>query len=244
MYTFFCYWKPVWRICVNCRFCIHALTHTLNPPFCFSEAIAPFGQTMHPVSTSPPLAQINVCLTRVLLAARWEAPKEQFKTITSILFGHGGEKNHKKSPSIQDPEFVLMWGWRLGLLWPPWWDGITSTAPQKNPQKTAAVQIAHRFLICPCVRWMSLVSVPPRQHTSVHTVYCTTLGNDPCSRFGKCAWVGICWLHRALWSSVKWEHWLGRPPQTPLRGLQRYTPVRMLPLAGPLPMFWARHALW
>lgn len=65
--------------------------------FCFSEAIAPFGQTIHPISTSPPLAQINVCLTQVLLAARWEAPKEQFKNITSILFGHrGGKKSQKK----------------------------------------------------------------------------------------------------------------------------------------------------
>lgn len=35
------------------------------------------------------------------------------------------------------------------------------------------------FFICPWAQWMSHVSAPPQQHTSVHTVYCTTLGNDP-----------------------------------------------------------------
>lgn len=200
--------------------------------FCFSEAIAPFGQTIHPISTSPPLAQINVCLTQVLLAARWEAPKEQFKNITSILFGHRGGKNHKKksfNPGSRVCPDVRMEAWTLTSLvgW------RSKSHPPKKFPKTAAVQIAHRFLICPWVQWMSLVSVPPRQHTSVHTVYCTTLGNDPwldkereeavsllrcsktwfvcgsgsnpltCSQFGKCAWVGICSLHRALWSSVK-----------------------------------------
>lgn len=32
---------------------------------------------------------------------------------------------------------------------------------------------------CPLAQWMSRVSVPPRQHTSVRTAYCTTLGSDP-----------------------------------------------------------------
>lgn len=92
--------------------------------FCFSEAIAPFGQTIHPVSTSPPLAQTNVCLTQVLLAARWEAPKEQFKNITSILFGHRGGRDHKKksfNPGSRVCPDVRMEAWTL-------------TSPKKIPQ--------------------------------------------------------------------------------------------------------------
>lgn len=102
--------------------------------FCFSEAIAPFGQTIHPISTSPPLAQINVCLTQVLLAARWEAPKEQFKNITSILFGHRGGKNHKKksfNPGSRVCPDVRMEAWTLTSL--VGWRS-KSHPPKKIPQ--------------------------------------------------------------------------------------------------------------
>lgn len=45
--------------------------------------------------------------------------------------------------------------------------------------ETLVVQTVSSFLICPWAWWMILVFAPPQQHTSVHKVYCTTLGNDP-----------------------------------------------------------------